>query len=416
MVVLYLKGWGFRPFICVVSIQKESCMINRVILIVMDSVGTGEMPDADKYGDKGSDTLGNIARQQGGLNMPIMANLGLGNIHDIEGVPPAEYPDGLYGKMAEASNGKDTTTGHWEIAGLITEKPFPTYPKGFPDEVMKEFERLIGTKTLGNYPASGTVIIKDLGEEHMKTGYPIIYTSADSVFQIAAHEEVIPIPRLYEMCEIARKLLDGEHRVGRVIARPFIGEPGSFTRTSRRHDYAVSPSGKTLLNYLQDAGFDVIGVGKIKDIFNGSGITESYKIDGNMNGMEITRDLIEKDSKGLIFTNLVDFDMKFGHRNNVAGYANSLEEMDEFMPQILNKMKTDDLLILTADHGCDPTTASTDHSREYVPLLVYSPSVKGGVNLGVRKTFADIAKTIDDIFGLGKIENGKSFSSEFKYV
>ena len=391
-------------------------MINRVILIVMDSVGTGEMPDADKYGDKGSDTLGNIAREQGGLNMPIMANLGLGNIHPIEGVPPAENPDGLYGKMAETSNGKDTTTGHWEIAGLITEKPFPTYPNGFPDEVINEFERLIGTKTLGNYPASGTVIIKDLGEEHMKTGYPIVYTSADSVFQIAAHEEVIPIPRLYEICEIARKLLDGEHRVGRVIARPFIGEPGNFTRTSRRHDYAVSPSGDTVLNYLQNAGYDVIGVGKIKDIFNGSGITESYKIDGNMNGLEITRDLITKDNKGMIFTNLVDFDMKFGHRNNVEGYANALEEMDNFLPQLLNKMKKDDLLILTADHGCDPTTASTDHSREYVPLLVYSPSIKGGVNLGVRKSFADIAKTIDDIFGLGKIENGESFTSEFKYI
>lgn len=391
-------------------------MINRVALIVLDSVGIGEMPDADKYGDKGSDTLGNIAKVRGGLNMPVMANLGLGNIHELQGIPPAENPNGLYGKMAEASNGKDTTTGHWEMAGIITEMPFPTYPDGFPDEVIKPYEELIGTKTLGNYPASGTVIIEDLGEEHMKTGYPIVYTSADSVFQIAAHEDIIPIPRLYEICEIARKLLTGKHAVGRVIARPFTGEPGNFTRTSRRHDYSVSPPEKTLLNYLQDAGLDVIGVGKIKDIFNGSGVTESHKMNGNMSGLEITRDLLKKESKGLIFTNLVDFDMIYGHRNNVEGYAKALEEMDEFLPQILDAMNMDDLLILTADHGCDPTTSSTDHSREYVPILVYSPSIKGGVNLGIRKSFSDIAKTVDDIFKLGKIKHGESFIGNFEFV
>lgn len=391
-------------------------MINRVTIVVLDSVGIGEMPDADKYGDQGSDTLGNISRVRGGLNMPVMANLGLGNIHEIIGVPPAENPNGLYGKMAETSNGKDTTTGHWEIAGIITEMPFPTYPDGFPDEVIKPYEELIGTKTLGNYPASGTVIIEDLGEEHMKTGYPIVYTSADSVFQIAAHEDIIPIPRLYEICEIARKLLTGKHMVGRVIARPFTGEPGSFSRTSRRHDYSVSPPEKTLLNYLQDAGYDVIGVGKIKDIFNGSGVAESHKMNGNMSGLEITRDLLKKESKGLIFTNLVDFDMVYGHRNNVEGYAKALEETDQFLPQILDAMKMDDLLIITADHGCDPTTPSTDHSREYIPLLVYSPSIKGGVNLGVRKSFSDIAKTIDEIFKLGKIKHGESFAGDFEFV
>jgi len=384
-------------------------MIQRAVIIVMDSVGVGEMPDADKYGDAGSDTLGNISRKVGGLKMPVLGSLGLGNIHKIEGVPPAENPAGLFGKMAEASNGKDTTMGHWEIAGLITEKPFPTYPEGFPDEIMKPFEEKIGTKTLANYPSSGTVILDNLGEEHIKTGHPIIYTSADSVFQIAAHEEVIPVKRLYEICEIARNLLVGEHQVGRVIARPFIGKPGNFIRTNNRHDYAVSPPSKTLLNYLKEPGYDVIGVGKIKDIFNGSGITESHKINGNIDGLEITLDLIKKESRGLIFTNLIDFDMKFGHRNNVRGYADALEVMDAFMPKILNALKPTDLLILTADHGCDPTTASTDHSREYVPLLVYSPGIDGAVNLGVRKTFGDIARTIDDIFALGKIKIGESF-------
>lgn len=384
-------------------------MIERAIIIVMDSVGVGELPDADKYGDVGSDTLGNVSRKVGSINMPVLESMGLGNIHEIEGVPPVKSPTAMYGKMSEASNGKDTTIGHWEIAGLITKKPFPTYPDGFPDEVIKTFEEKIGTKTLGNYPASGTVIIEDLGKQHIKTGYPIVYTSADSVFQIAANEEVIPVPRLYEMCEIARKILVGKHNVARVIARPFIGEPGNFTRTPRRHDFSVSPPEKTLLNYLQEAGYDVIGVGKIKDIFKGSGITESHKMEGNINGMEITRDLINNDNRGLIFTNLVDFDMKYGHRNNPQGYANALEEMDVFMPQILDVMKPSDILFLTADHGCDPTTASTDHSREYVPIIAYSKSVKGGVNLGIRKTFADVARTIDNIFGLDKIKAGESF-------
>lgn len=386
-------------------------MIQRTVIIVMDSVGIGAMPDAALYGDSGSDTLGNIAKKVGGLNMPVLGRLGLGNIHAIQGIPPADSPEAFYGKMAEASKGKDTTIGHWEITGVITEKPFPTYPNGFPDEIIKLFEEQIGTKTLGNYPASGTVIIDELGPRHMETGYPIVYTSADSVFQIAAHEEVIPIPRLYEICEIARSLLTGEHMVSRVIARPFVGEPGSFTRTSNRHDYSVSPPEKTLMNYMQEAGYPVAGVGKIKDIFNGSGVTESHKMKDNMEGLVVTRDLILQQEKGLLFTNLVDFDMKFGHRNNPQGYAQALEEMDAFMPQILKALKPSDLLFITADHGCDPTTASTDHSREYVPLLVYSPSFQGGKSLGVRKTFADIAKTIDDIFQLNKITTGESFAS-----
>jgi phosphopentomutase len=390
---------------------KERYMIDRAIIIVLDSVGAGEMPDAAEYGDVGSDTLGNIARKMGGLKMPNLAKLGLGNIHEIQGVPPVEAPEGLYAKMSEASKGKDTTIGHWEISGIITTQPFPTYPDGFPDEVMKPFEELIGTKTLGNYAASGTVIIDDLGEEHMKTGYPIIYTSADSVFQIAAHEDIIPIPRLYEICELARNLLQGEHMVSRVIARPFIGEPGNFSRTGNRHDYAVVPPEKTVLNYLQDAGYPVIGVGKIKDIFCGYGVTDNHKMKDNINGLEVTEELIKQDTKGLIFTNLVDFDMKFGHRNDVKGYADALEAMDAFMPRIFAAMKPTDVLFITADHGCDPTTTSTDHSREFVPLLVYSKTLKNGADLGTRKTFADIAATIDDIFGLGKIKNGESFKN-----
>jgi phosphopentomutase len=390
-------------------------MFNRAVILVMDSAGVGAMPDAAEYGDVGSDTLGNISRTTGGLNMPVMRSLGLGNLHRIQGVPSVDNPAGLYGRMMEASKGKDTTTGHWEIAGLTSRRPFPTYPHGFPPEVIDQFEKETGTRAIGNYPASGTVIIEELGEQHMKTGYPIVYTSADSVFQIAAHEEIIPISRLYEMCKIARNILRNEHAVGRVIARPFIGQPGNFQRTRNRHDYSVSPPEKTLLDYLQEEGFDVIGVGKISDIFNGSGTTESYPMNDNRHGMEITRDLLKKNNKGLIFTNLIDFDMLYGHRNDPEGYAQALESMDAFLPQILEAMKEDDILFITADHGCDPTTTSTDHSREYVPLIVYSPSLKGGINLGIRNSFADISKTIGEIFGIqDKIQNGESFYSEFK--
>ncbi len=385
-------------------------MFKRAVIIVMDSVGAGAMPDADQYGDLGSDTLGNISRALGGIKLPNLGSLGLGNLHSIQGVPPAEEPLGMFGRMAEASQGKDTTTGHWELAGIISTQAFPTYPGGFPREVMDAFEEAIGTKTLGNYPASGTVIIEELGKKHMETGWPIVYTSADSVFQIAAHEEIIPIERLYEICTIARNLLDGPHRVGRVIARPFVGEPGKFSRTRNRHDYSVSPPQKTLLDHLQEKGLDVIGVGKIKDIFNGSGVTESHGMKDNAQGLEVTRDLLKKDNRGLIFTNLVDFDMLFGHRNNVRGYADALEEMDAYMPRIFEAMRDDDILFITADHGCDPTTTSTDHSREYVPLLVYSPSVTGGVDLGIRGSFCDIAKTIATIFGIpDRIECGQSF-------
>jgi phosphopentomutase len=389
-------------------------MFNRAIIIVLDSVGVGCMPDSAEYGDIGCDTLGNTARKVGGLKMPALGKLGLGNIHEIMGVPPVKKPEALHGKMAEASKGKDTTIGHWEIAGLVSEKPFPTYPDGFPPEVINAFEKAISAKTLGNYPASGTVIIDQLGEEHMKTGYPIVYTSADSVFQIAAHEEIIPIERLYEMCRIARNILTGPHAVGRVIARPFIGKPGSFQRTRNRHDFSISPTEKTLLNRMQEAGFDVIGVGKIWDIFNGYGITESHHMEDNSDGLKITLDLINKQNKGLIFTNLVDFDMLFGHRNDYIGYAKALESTDSFMPDILNALKYDDILFITADHGCDPTTPGTDHTREYVPLLVYSPSLEDGVNLGIRKSFADIGKTIADIFGLAeRMSYGQSFKDTF---
>ncbi|MFP4498179.1 MAG: phosphopentomutase, partial [Vulcanimicrobiota bacterium] len=365
----------------------------------------------------GSDTLGNISRVRGGLKLPVMGSLGLGNLHKIEGVPPSGNPRGLFGKMMEASRGKDTTTGHWEIAGLKKESAFPTYPDGFPSEIMNKFEEEIGTKTLGNYPASGTVIIEELGEKHMKTGYPIVYTSADSVFQIAAHEEIIPVKRLYEICEIARKMLTGRHAVGRVIARPFIGEPGNFTRTRNRHDFSVSPPEKTLLDYLKDKGMEVKGVGKIKDIFNGCGVTESHHMEDNLDGLKVTKELIEKDSRGLIFTNLVDFDMLYGHRNNVEGYARALEEADGYLEQVLDAMKPTDVLFITADHGCDPTIeTSTDHSREHVPLLVYSPSIEGGASLGIRKSFSDIAKTIAQIFGIqNDIKNGTSFYDKFKF-
>jgi phosphopentomutase len=388
-------------------------MFNRSIIIVMDSVGAGEAPDAKEYGDVGSDTLGNIAKAVGGLNLPNFAAMGLGNLHSIMGVPPSENPSSLFGRIQEASKGKDTTTGHWEIAGLVTNKPFPTYPDGFPPEIMKPFEEKINKKTLANKAASGTVIIEELGEEHIKTGYPIVYTSADSVFQIAAHEEIIPVPELYEICEIARSLLVGEHMVSRVIARPFAGEPGHFTRTSNRHDFSISPPEKTLLDHLKDDGYDVIGVGKIKDIFNGKGVTDSYKIKDNIDGLKIVKKLLAEPSRGLIFANLVDFDMKYGHRNDVEGYARALVEMDAHMPDILGALKDDDILFITADHGCDPTTPSTDHSREFVPLLAFSPSIKGGVNLGIRNGFCDVAKTIDDIFKLNKVRCGVSFMDSF---
>lgn len=383
--------------------------MKRAIIIVLDSVGIGELPDAEKYGDVGSNTLGNIAKAIQGYELYNLQSLGLGNIEATEGYRPAAEPLGCYGKMMECSVGKDTTTGHWEIAGIILDKPFPGFPQGFPKTLMDEFEKAIGTKTLGNIVASGTEIIKSLGEEHMKTGYPIIYTSADSVFQIAAHEEVIPIEKLYEICTIARRMLKGDTGVGRVIARPFIGNVGDFKRTDRRRDFSLDPTGKTILDYLKESGREVKAVGKIEDIFNKRGITEAIHIHNNMDGVDQTLKCMKEEFEGLIFTNLVDFDMQFGHRNDVAGYAQALKEFDQRVPEILEALKEEDILIITADHGCDPTTISTDHSREYVPLLVYGKKVKRGVDLKVRRCFSDIAATLGEMFNINNELPGQSF-------
>ncbi len=386
-------------------------MIKRVALFVLDSVGVGELPDAGDYGDKGSNTLGNISRAVGGLHMPNLGRLGLGNIIPIEGVPPAKNPAASYGRMAEKSAGKDTTTGHWEITGLILKQPFPVYPNGFPPDFIKSYEEKIGRRVLGNKAASGTVIIEELGAQHMETGYPIVYTSADSVFQVAAHEGIIPLEELYRICAIAREMLVGEHAVGRVIARPFEGKPGSFRRTVNRHDFSLKPVGRTLLDSLTEQGVLVTGVGKITDIFAGQGVANTVTAKGNTSGMEQALQLMKSDLKGLVFTNLVDFDMLYGHRNNPRGYADALEELDRWLPELLNSLKDDDVLIITADHGCDPTTQSTDHSREYVPLLVCGKHIKEGVDLGIRESFADIAATVAEIFGL-QFEVGQSFWSQ----
>lgn len=387
-------------------------MVNRVVLIVLDSVGVGELPDAKEYGDEGSNTLGNISKSIGGLSLPNMEKIGLGNIDGTVGINKTANPSGCFGKSLEKSQGKDTTTGHWEIAGIILDKAFPTYPNGFPKEVIEEFEKRIGTKILANGPASGTEIIKELGAEHVKTGYPIVYTSADSVFQIAAHEDVIPLERLYEICKIAREMLVGEHGVGRVIARPFTGSDGNFTRTSNRRDFSLKPTKKTVLNYISEAGMDVWAVGKIEDIYSGYGITRAVHTKSNMDGVNKTLEYMKEEGKGLIFTNLVDFDMLYGHRNNVQGYADALVEFDNRLPEIINFLRKGDVLIITADHGCDPTTPSTDHSREYIPILVYGNDIKKGVNLGIRSTYSDIGKTIGELLNVKTEIEGKSFAEE----
>lgn len=388
--------------------------MKKIILIVLDSVGIGELPDAAKYGDEGSNTLGNIARAIEGFTLPNLERLGLGCIEGSTGYRPVTDPIGSFGKMAERSNGKDTTTGHWELAGITIEKPFPVYPNGFPDEIVTRFEDAIGTKILGNYPASGTEIIKTLGQQHVNTGYPILYTSADSVLQLAAHEDIIPLERLYEICEIARNIMTGEHAVGRVIARPFIGKENSFKRTGNRRDFSLKPIKKTILDYLKEKGLEVKAVGKIEDIFAGEGITQAVHTHSNMDGIDKTLDFISEKFEGLIFTNLVEFDMTFGHRNNVEGYAKALSRFDERLPEILDALSEDDILILTADHGCDPTTDSTDHSREYVPLLVYGKKLKRGVNLGIRKSFSDIAQTVSEVFNAGGKFNAESFYKDLK--
>ncbi|MGI6284665.1 phosphopentomutase [Neomoorella humiferrea] len=383
-------------------------VIDRVIIIVLDSVGVGELPDAAAFGDAGSNTLGNIAARVN-LKLPNMARLGLGNIIPLRGIAPVGSPTAAYGKMASKSAGKDTTSGHWELAGLILEKPFPLYPHGFPPEIIEPFERAIGRKVLGNKPASGTVIIEELGAEHMRTGYPIVYTSADSVFQIAAHEDVIPVEELYRYCKIARRLLTGEHAVGRVIARPFIGEPGHFIRTDRRQDFSLEPPRPTLLDAVVNAGLQVMAVGKIKDIFAGRGISRWIHTHDNMDGIDQTCNFMREGGRGLIFTNLVDFDMRYGHRNDVTGYAGALEAFDRRLPELIEALNEGDVLVITADHGCDPTTPSTDHSREYVPLLIYGDKIRK-INIGVRPTFADLGATVAEMLDVPYDLAGESFA------
>ena len=385
---------------------------SRVIWIVLDSVGIGALPDAADYGDVGRSTLGHIAESRA-LKIPTLVKLGLANIEPLSHLPPSPAPIGAFGKGRTHSPGKDTTTGHWEMAGVWLDQAFPVYKHGFPADLIAEFERQIGRKTIGNKPASGTEIIKELGEEHVRTGKPIVYTSGDSVFQIATHEEVIPINDLYRMCEIARKLLDGPNRVGRVIARPFTGEVGHFVRTPRRHDYAVDPPKPMLMDVLVGLGVPIFGIGKIHDIYNGRGLQNYVTTKSNSDGMEKLTAAVKERSSGLIFCNLVDFDMLFGHRKDVEGFAESLEEFDVQLAAFLPQLKSSDLLMITADHGCDPDPRweTTDHSREYVPILAYSPGSGAGVRLGIRDTLADMGQTIAENFG-GRIPHGESFLSK----
>ena len=387
--------------------------MKRVVLIVLDSVGVGEMPDAQMYGDKGSHTLDHTFEACNGLNIPNLKKLGLGNIEGVKALGKEESVIGAFGKGSEKSIGKDTVTGHWEIGGVILDKPLNTYPDGFSDKIINEFkEKAKIDGILGNKVASGTAIIEELGEEHVKTGYPIIYTSADSVFQIAAHEEVVGLDNLYKMCEIAREMLVVEDVVVRVIARPFVVEVGSFKRTSNRRDYALDPFGKTALEYIKENGMSVAAVGKIEDIYNGKGVTEAVHIKNNMDGVDKTLEYMDKIDNGLIFTNLVDFDMLYGHRNDPKGYGKAIEDFDGRLNEIYSKLRDEDILIITADHGCDPTTESTDHSREYIPILVYGKQVKGGTELGIRDSFTDIGKSILDYLGIDNNLEGKSFINE----
>jgi len=386
---------------------------HRICLVILDSVGIGEMPDSDTWGDKGADTLGNILKSRK-VNLPNLQNLGLGNIRPLENLPPVENPIGSFGKCTLKSNGKDTTTGHWEIAGIVMERAFPTFPQGFPQRIIDKFISEANVSgVLGNVAASGTEIIRQLGEEHIKTGKPIVYTSADSVFQIAAHEEVIPVERLYEICETARKILDGADKVGRVIARPFVGETAeTFKRTENRHDYAVPPPPDNLLPLLKNKGLDVVCIGKIASIYDSMGVTEDLTAKNNDQSIDQTIKALNAESRGLIFSNLVDFDMLYGHRRDTEGYAKALEHFDNRLPEILEALKDDDLFIITADHGNDPTKEGSDHTREYAPLLVYGKSAEQGINLGTRGSLADIGQTIAENFGL-ELKDGVSFLSRF---
>jgi len=383
--------------------------ISRIICIVLDGVGVGELPDADLFGDRGSNSLGNTARLVGGLRLPTLGTLGLGNIIDIEGVPPADKTTGWFGKSASLSPGKDSTSGHWELMGCILERPFPTYPDGFPQEVVREFERAIGRGVLGNTAASGTEIIQSLGDEHLRTGRPILYTSQDSVFQIAAHEKVIPVDELYRFCRIARSLLVPPHDVARVIARPFLGESKRFHRTPRRKDFSLPPPKRTVLDALAGAGRRVTTIGKIDDLFTGRGIADAVHTENNAQGMEATLALVRRGEKDFIFTNLLDFDTMWGHRNDPRAYALGLEEFDSFAAELMGELKEGDVLLITSDHGNDPTTPSTDHSREYVPLLVYRAGSRGACDLGIRKSLSDVGKTVLEAFRIEEEFPGTGF-------
>ena len=384
----------------------------RVVLVVLDGVGIGEMPDASRFGDGGSDTLGHILAHER-PEIPHLAALGLAAIRPFPGVKAPHSPLGAFGKAAIQSNGKDTTVGHWEMAGIISRVPFPTYPEGFPARILEPFEKAVGLQVLGNRPASGTEIIKELGDEHVRTGRPIVYTSADSVFQIAAHEQIIPLEELYRICEIARKLLDGPDRLARVIARPFLGTTGSFRRTANRRDFAVPPPEETLLDMLKDAGFEVISVGKVASIFDGRGITAEVPSHSNKESMDGTLSALARSFEGMIFTNFGDFDTLWGHRNDPAGFAGGLRAFDRRLPELYAALRHDDCLIVTADHGCDPLSPGTDHTREYVPILTFSPGLAGGVNIGTRSSLADMGQTVAENFGLS-IDAGESFLKDLK--
>src|SRR2546421_1521931 len=390
--------------------------IKRAILVVLDGVGAGANPDAHAYGDDGASSLEHCAQAIGGLELPNLGSIGLGNITPILGTPPIERAKGGYGRMAEAGAGKDSVTGHWEITGVVLQKPLPTYPHGFPPEVVEQFEHAIGRRVLGNKPASGTEIIKELGEEHVRTGRPILYTSADSVFQVAAHQDVIPLEELYHMCRLARNLLTGENAVGRVIARPFIGTPGNFKRTEHRRDFALAPLGTTLLDILNESGKEVIGVGKIEDLFAGRGLTQRDHTETNRDGMEATLRWLGRDFIGLLFVNLVEFDMLWGHRRDSQGYAQALREVDSWFAQVQQVMRPGDAIFFSADHGVDPTYRGSDHTREEVPLLAYGEPVRAGVNLGVRATFADLGQALAQAFHVEPLAAGTSFAYDIGLV
>jgi phosphopentomutase len=386
--------------------------LRRAILVVLDGVGAGANPDAAAYGDAGASSLEHCAQTIGGLALPNLGRVGLGNITPILGTPPTDDATGAYGRMQEAAAGKDSTTGHWEMTGVVLGKPLPTYPNGFPPEVVEAFEQAIGRKVLGNKAASGTEIIQELGAEHLRTGYPILYTSADSVFQVAAHQEIIPLEDLYQMCRIAREMLVGDHAVGRVIARPFVGTVGHFTRTEHRRDFSLSPLGTTLLDLLQDTGYDVVGIGKIEDLFAGRGLTQRDHTETNSDGMNATLNWLQRDFRGLLFVNLVEFDMLWGHRRDSEGYAQALRDVDAWFAQVQSAMRTEDAIFFTADHGVDPTFRGTDHTRECVPLLAYGEPVRANVNLGTRPSYADLGQTLAQTFGVGPLAVGTSFAHE----